>query len=149
MSVSVTGVNEVLAHYRKYPKKLKSEMRKVMGVYGGKMVTQAKVDHRFTSRSGRGVGAIEAVVRKDGAELRFRINRRLVASGKYNYMVLQHEGTYKGYHPSGLVQPHKKVAPKTGYGIEHDYFMQRAWDKFIEPLTDAIADKMINAMSGF
>lgn len=143
MKVTASGIVEMQKALVQYPEAFFSIGRKTLIKYGNKMARDAKRDHRYNRQSGNLDKSIEAVVPRDKLGLKFWINPTLVTSGKYNYGLIQHEGSGKGYKRSrGAKRYSTKLKSK---GILNDHFLVRAWDKNIDSLKDALVKNFIKA----
>ena len=60
--------------------------------------------------------------------MKFWIDPQSLMSGKYNYGLIQHEGSGRGYSQSTGARRYGAKTPKTGYGIRHDHFMTYAFE---------------------
>ena len=135
MSIKSTGTNCIQKAYSKYLVEFHKEARKTLIIHGNKMENEGRKNHRFIRDSGKADASIESIVSKNGVNLKFWINPRNVTTKKgYNYAMMQHEGTYSKYKPSGLGPLHPKKNAANGGGIRPDHFMQRAWDKQIDKM---------------
>jgi hypothetical protein len=141
--VKVTGLSGVVSAYNAYPKAFKVEMSKTLVIHGNKMENSARGDHRYKRKSGRLDAAIQSVVDAKNVFLKFWIDPQSLTSGKYNYGVIQHEGSYSKYRPSGLTQRYASKKAKNGGGIKHDYFMLRAWNKIMPKMQRELVKDMI------
>lgn len=121
------------------------ELRKTLIVYGNKMVRSARTGHRYNRKSGNLDRSIEHVVSRDKIKLKFWINPKTLSKGKYNYGLIQHEGSGKGYKQSKAAKRKPSKAPKTGFGILFDHFMVRAWDKYYKSLVNSLKGDLMQA----
>lgn len=138
MGIKIEGLKQAQRAIKKYPKEFKKALRGQLIFYGNKMKNHALSNHRYTRKSGSLDRSIEAIVPKQKVALKFWINPKLVTSGKFNYGLIQHEGSYKGYRKSKAAKGYSRSKPKTGYGVRYDHFIIRAWDKYINKLQMAL-----------
>ena len=145
MDIKVTGLDEIRASLAKYPEVYKDTLRSTLMNFGNKMVRRARGDHEFNRDSGRADAAIRHNVPKKDVVLNFFIDDKLTKSGKYNYPVILHEGSYRGYRKSksAKAMPHK--TPKKGYGILADHFMDRSWDFYYKKMVSKLILDFDNA----
>lgn len=124
----ITGLNRIAVALLSWNSGFKNRVSAVLYEYGAKMQSHARGDHAFQNRSGNLNRAITYKVDKDKLVLSFYIDDSLVMSGKWNYGWIQHDGSGMGYKNS---KSFIKVSPtlQSG-GIQHDHFLDRAWDKF-------------------
>lgn len=138
LSIKIEGLKGMKRALSKYPNEFKKELRKTLVIYGNKMARHAKRDHRFKSKSGNLERSIKSEVSKDKVFMKFFIDPQTLTNGKYNYGLIQHEGSYKGYKKSKSAKKYPNKRPNTGFGILYDHFMDRAWDKYIKPMNKAL-----------
>lgn len=148
MKVTEKGIDEMQRSLSKYTKALYETGRKTLYVYGNKMASSAQKDHRYNRKSGNLDKSIESIVSLKGLHLKFWINPVQLIVGKkkkYNYGVIQHEGSGKGYKKSKFAKRYPRKSPKTGYGVRHDHFMVRAWNKHFKKMVRELRKDMKKA----
>jgi len=144
--VKLSGMKGMKSALKKYPQELSKTARRTLHVYGNKMAKSARKDHRYNRQSGNLDRSIEAVVDKKKVEMKLWINPTLLKSGKYNYGLIQHEGSYKGYKKSKAVKKrYGSSTLKTGFGVLHDHFIVRGWAKHIKQMNRALKKDMVEA----
>ena len=143
----------------KYPNVFNKTARSTLIVYGNKMANSARSDHRYNNispkkgkkkyrPSGNLDRSIESVVGKKLIFLKFWINPKLVTSGKYNYGLIQHEGSYTGYKKSKATKKRyggKTPKTKGAIGILADHFMVRAWNKHYKNMKAELRKDLMQA----
>lgn len=144
MSIKLEGLKGMKRALSKYPNEFKKELRKTLIVYGNKMVRHARGSHRFKSKSGNLDRSIKSEVSKDKIYMKFFIDPQILTSGKYNYGLIQHEGSYEGYKQSKSARKFPNKRPKTGFGILYDHFMDRAWDKYLKTMDNALHNDILD-----
>lgn len=145
MKISVTGLKEMQRALNKYPNVFNKTARSTLVVHGNKMANSARRDHRFNRKSGNLDRSIEAVTDKKDIAMKLWINPKTLKSGKYNYGLIQHEGSYKGYKKSRAASRYPNKSPKTGFGIRFDHFIVRAWDKHYKIMRNELKKDLMQA----
>jgi len=145
MSFKANGLDGLRSALSEYPDEIRDEVRKTFYNFGNRMVRHAQIDHEFVSDSNEAEKSITIKVPKEKLGLIFFIDESRTKVGEYAYPVILHEGSFNGYRKSKSAPslPHK--SPKKGFGILADHFMDRAWDKYIEPMMEDTEEAIIRA----
>lgn len=143
--MKMNGIKEKQMALDRFAKEYQSVVRKELIDFGSQMTVQARSDHpTWTTRSGASERSIAAEVPKDKMQLIFGIIGDATKTKKgISYTTFLHEGTYLGYKQSKAAEKYVPKQPKSGYGIKADHFIVRAWDNFINKLTDNVKNVVI------
>jgi len=151
MSIKVSGLSERINAIDSAARRLFSEMRKELIDTGAKMVTDARGDHRFTSRSGALERSIDAEIPPDELKMTFGFiddaTRSLWKKAPHvTYGTFQHEGTGQNYSQSraaGSYESNPNIK-----GIKADHFLVRAWDKNIDGMKERLKNRCLEVLKG-
>ena len=141
-----------LKGFDKQHRKLKSAMPElnkkvpvVLGKYGSLMVKYARANHKFKSQTSTLERSIVHKVDAKNWRLEFKIDDKYVMSGGYNYGLIQHDGSGARYKKSRF-SPTVSPKLKTG-GVKADHFMVRAWEQYVDKMTDELQEILIKALA--
>jgi len=151
MGIEVSGLSERIAAIDRVAQTLFREMRKELIDSGAKMVTDARRDHNFTSRSGALERSIDAEVPADELKMAFGFiddaTRSLWKKAPHvTYGTFQHEGTGRNYAQSraaGRYDSNPNIE-----GIKADHFLVRAWDRHIDGMKERLKSKCLEILKG-
>ena len=142
--VKLKGFDAIHRNLKKVMPDLNKEVAKILGRNGGKMVKYARANHRFTTQTGQLERAITFKVDSKQWMLHFYIDETRVYSHGYNYGWIQNDGTGYGY-KQGKISPN--ATPKlSSAGLEADDFMGRAWDKYVDVMTQELQVALVKIL---
>lgn len=148
-SVKLQGFDREYKKLKSAHKVLSKQVPIVLGKYGAKMVKHARQNHKpYGTKKRRPTGNLERAitfkVNKGMWLLDFYIDPSRVTSGEYNYAWIQHDGSGQYYKKSRFSPA---VSPKLSRGgVKPDHFMVRAWDKYVDELTDELTTTLKKAL---
>lgn len=141
MPVTVKGLLKLISSFRRIPKELDKEKKRILKQGGIDVQRSARADHRYNnpphliskgrrySPSGNLDRSITYRTRgkSDNIAVRIYINPNLVTTEDgYNYGVIQHDGMGWGYKASPF-SPKTTITGRNN--LEHDWFLYRAFQK--------------------
>lgn len=143
--VTLKGFDAVYRNLKQVMPDLNKEVAKLLHRYGIKMVKYARQNHKFTTQTGQLERSIIAKVDSKSWQLNFKIDEVRVYSNGYNYGWIQNDGTGNSY-KQGLISPN--ATPKLqSKGLKADDFMGRAWDKYVDEMTEELQKLLIRVLS--
>ena len=125
-------------------KVLNKKVPQRLGYYGARMVKYARLNHRFKTQTALLERAITYKVDDKEWRLEFYIDDKRVTKGNYNYGLIQHDGSGQRYSKSRFSP---SVSPKLKRGgVDADHFMVRAWDKYVDDMTNALKKLLVETL---
>ena len=144
MPVRIKGFKRHFTKMQNAQKVLNKKVPAILGKYGSLMVKYARANHRFNTRTGQAERSITSKVNRKEWILEFYIDDKKVMSGGYNYAWIQHDGSGEKYKKSRF-SPSVSPKLKTG-GVKADHFMVRAWEQYVDDMTDALRKLLVETL---
>jgi hypothetical protein len=145
MPVRLKGFDKQYRKLKNAVPELNKKVPVVLGKYGSLMVKYARANHKFNTQTGQLERSITHKVDRKNWTLEFFIDDVRVYSNGYNYGLIQHDGSGARYKRSRF-SPTVSPKLKTG-GVKSDHFMVRAWDQYVDKMTDELQEILIKALT--
>jgi hypothetical protein len=145
MPVRIKGFDKQYRAIKNAMPELNKKVPVVLGKYGAKMVKYARANHLFKTQTGQLERSITSKVNRKTWTLEFFIDDVRVYSNGYNYGMIQHDGSGARYKKSRF-SPTVSPKLKTG-GVKSDHFMVRAWDEYVDDMTEELQKILIKALT--